>query len=160
MKSAERCPMNLDYETSRARPWLIDLNSRTLLLRSLLVYCVLSILTLPFIDSLWLGEIPVIALVQVPKTFFAGWLRTDVVMPLIRTLGLSRGSFSPDYSLARPYALAIAYLLPLAIVFAFVRLRGEAARRYRLWSLALLLAAAIDFCLTLLLAGGPGLSIY
>src|SRR4028119_924563 len=71
-------------------------------------YFVASILTLPFLDALWLGEVPVLALVQVPKTAFAGWLRTDVVMPAIVALGQSRGSFSPDYLLARPYALALA----------------------------------------------------
>jgi hypothetical protein len=152
--------MNLDYETPRTRPWLIDVNVGTVVLSSLLVYCALSIMTLPFIDSLWLGEIPVIALIQVPKTAVAGWLRTHVVMPVIRMLGLSRGSFSPDYSVARPYALAIVYAVPLAIVFACVRGRGETARPYRRWSLALLLLAVIDYCLTLRIAGGPGLSIY
>jgi len=125
--------MNLDYQTPRPRRRLIDVNARVLPLRSLLVYCAVSILTLPFINRVWFGEIPVIALIQVPKTRFVGWLRTDVVMPVIRMLGLSRGSFSPDYLLARPY---------------------------RAWCIALLLAAAIDYCLTLALAGGPGLSIY
>jgi hypothetical protein len=37
-------------------------------------------------------------------------------MVAIQHLGLSRGSFSPDYILARPYALAIAYLIPLSIL--------------------------------------------
>src|SRR6185503_21078749 len=96
-----------------------DLNSdlrlgwpeRSVFIRGLWVfigYCGLSCLTLPFIGKFWLGELPVLATLQLPKIAVAGWLRTHVVMEAIQWLGLSKGSFSPDYILARPYALAIA----------------------------------------------------
>src|SRR5690349_13927469 len=79
-------------------------------------YCAISCLTLPFISRLWLGELPVLAVIQFPKLAIAGWLRTHVVMEAITFLGFSSGSFSPDYMLARPYALAIVHLIPMVIV--------------------------------------------
>src|SRR4029078_5978016 len=79
-------------------------------------YCALSCLTLPFIGRVWLGELPVLAVIQLPKIALADWLRTHVVMEAITFLDFSRGSCSPDYILARPYALAIAYLIPMAVI--------------------------------------------
>src|SRR5262245_60626594 len=70
------------------------------------LYFVISMATLPFIDALWLSELPVLAVPQLPKLLIAGWFRTGVVMPAISGLGLSSGSYSPDYIMARPYALA------------------------------------------------------
>ncbi len=81
-------------------------------------------------------------------------------MAAIRRLGLSRGSFSPDYILARPYALAIAYLIPLGILLATLWVRKRLAPPYRHWTIALILVAIVDFCFTLTFAGGPGSSIY
>ena len=127
---------------------------------ALLVYFVISLVTLPFLDALWFGELPVLALPQLPKTLLAGWLRTGVVMPVIRAAGLSSGSFSPDYLLARPYALAIAYGLVVGPVLGVSRWceRGNAPSRRWVW--AILIAAVADYGTTLWLAGGPGLSIY
>jgi hypothetical protein len=130
------------------------------LLKSLSAYGVASALTLPFLDRLWLGEIPLLALVQVPKVEFAQWLCRNVVMAAIQHLGLSRGSFSPDYILARPYALAIAYLIPLSVLLATVRVRTQMAAPYRVWSYVLIIVAFLDYGFTLIFAGGPGLSIY
>src|SRR3954468_21215999 len=102
--------MDLNYEPARRkRPLIGDLVAGAL--RVLTAYFVVSIITLPFLDALWLGELPLPGIVQLPKTAFAGWLRTAVVMPALGPLGRSRGSFSPDYMTARPYALAIAYLV-------------------------------------------------
>ena len=129
-------------------------------LQALTAYFVASSLTLPFLSALWLGSVPLLALVQLPKTMFAGWLRTDVVMPTIAALGVSRGSFSPDYMMARPYALAAAYLLLLGLVFILLRVGTRATRSRRRWGRITLLAAAVDFALTLFFADGRALTVY
>jgi len=123
-------------------------------------YCTLSCLTLPFVGLFWLGELPVLALVQLPKIAVAGWLRTQVVMKAIMFLGFSRGSFSPDFILARPYALAITYLIPM-IIIGFIGLRNfrpiDARRSFV--TLAFLLAATADYVFTIF-ADGRVLTIY
>lgn len=149
----------LDYEatTQRARP-RADLGQLTL--RAVTVYFVASIATLPFLDSLWMGEVPLLALVQLPKVGLADGLRAQVVMPAISAMGLSRGSLSPDFGLARPYALALAYLLMLGVVFGLLRICKRMSPQARRWACVTLIVAAVDFGMTLWFAGGPGLSVY
>jgi hypothetical protein len=125
-------------------------------------YFALSCLTIPFAGRLWSGEIPVLALIQIPKIAVAEWLRTHVVMELITFLGFSSGSFSPDYLLARPYALAIAYLLVIVVLsvlgwgFGF-RLSDQ---RQRIATAAFLVMVATDYVFTFTFGGGPGFTIY
>ncbi len=127
-------------------------------LKSLIAYCIASTLTLPFLDSLWLGELPLLAVIQLPKVALADWLRSEVVMELIARLGLSSGSFSPDYIAARPYGLAMAYLIPLGILLPTIWLRTRTVSLG--WTSVLLIVSVVDFCFTLIFAGGPGLSVY
>ena len=122
-------------------------------------YYVTCSLTLPFVDDLWFGEIPPLALVQLPKLDFAAALRSGVVMEAIRRLGYSRGSFSPDYATARPYALAIAYLVPLALVVVPVGLRTRFVRPIGGRVALLLVAAAVDYGVTLAYATQRSFSI-
>lgn len=124
-------------------------------------YCALSCLTLPFIGRVWLGELPVLAVIQLPKIAVAGWLRTDVVMEAIALCGYSRGSFSPDYIMARPYALAITYAIPM-IVIGFVGLHRTrfAVERRSVMTLTFLIAACVDYVFTLIFADGQLLTIY
>lgn len=129
-------------------------------LKGCVIYFVVSMATLPFVDALWLGELPVVAVPQLPKVLIAGWFRTGVVMPAIGVLGLSSGSFSPDYVMARPYALALAYLVPVVALLAVTWLRRRMARPYRFWSCLLLCVAALDYLLTLRLTHTPGLTLY
>ena len=136
-------------------------NNSTLFFRVLwfpIGYCVFSCLTLPSVGRFWLGEIPVLALLQLPKIAVAGWLRTHVVMEALPFFGLSQGSFSPDYILARPYALAIVYLIPMIIV-GVVGLRRFDRRRF-LMAVVFLIAAGIDYVFTLIFADGRSLTIY
>ena len=130
-------------------------------LRALIGYFIFSTITLPFIGRVWLGEIPVLALLQLPKTIFAGWLRTQIVMKAVKPLGLSQGSLSPDYLTARPYALAIAYLAlgVVVVIISWGKLRSDRRRR-RLLLLAFLLAAGLDFWATLFFASGRSLTLY
>jgi hypothetical protein len=150
----------LEYESSATRRALREGLAYMLVLRCFVGYFVASALTLPFLNALWLGELPLLAVVQLPKIGLAGWLRTQVVMVVIRALGLSRGSFSPDYIMARPYALVIAYLIPLGIILGVVWVRTRMEKPYRWWVWVLLIMAGVDFGLTLYFAGGPGLTIY
>lgn len=122
-------------------------------------YAVCSV-TIPFINAVWLGELPVLPVIQLPKITFAGWLRTEVVMKLIRLLGLSQGSFSPDYLMARPYALALAYLLPLGIVLVtfWLRHRKTGLHPGRAW--VLVAVALVDYIMTLIFADHRFLTIY
>ncbi len=122
---------------------------------------VLSCLTLPFIGRVWLGELPVLAVIQLPKIAVAGWLRTHVVMEAITFLGFSRGSFSPDFILARPYALALAYVIALAVigVISLRRFRFSDERR-GLVMVAFVAAAFVDYMFTLMFADGRLLTIY
>ena len=115
----------------------------------MILYCIVCSLTLPFVNALWLGEIPPLAIVQLPKIQLADWLRSGLVMRAIEALGYSRGSFSPDYIRARPYALAIAYLIPLGLVIVPTWLRTHLARPFRKLILRLLFVAAIDYGVTL-----------
>jgi hypothetical protein len=151
-------PLPLDYQPTPEKRWLRG-GWGALVLQLVTAYFFASILTLPFIDALWFGEVPVLALIQLPKIAPAGWLRSDVVMPAIRAMGLSRGSFSPDFILARPYGLAIAYVLILGVVFVVLWISGQMSRSSR-WVWITLGAALIDFVFTLWFAGGPGLTIY
>ena len=123
-------------------------------------YCCLSMLTLPFLNSLWLGEVPVLAVIQLPKTLPAIWARTGIVMPAIRVLGVSRGSFSPDYILARPYGLLLVYLVPAAAIAGCAFVSTPAPKSGKRLPALVLVLLSIDYVLTLMLAGGPGLTVY
>lgn len=129
-------------------------------MRVLVLYGAASIFTLPMLDWFWIGELPVLALVQLPKTMLASAARYFAVTQLMGPLGVSQGSFSPDWSLARPYALAFAYIVPLVWLLTAVGIRTRFRPPCRAWACVLLVVATIDFALTLALAGGPGLSIY
>lgn len=131
-----------------------------LILKSLVVYFVVSLVTLPFLSAIWLGEIPLLALVQLPKVQFANWLRVSVLMPMIRWLGMSSGSFSPDFRLASPYGLILAYSIPLGLLFVFFFWRGRLGPPRRRWLCVLFTLVVLDFCFTMLFARGPGLTIY
>jgi hypothetical protein len=128
--------------------------------RSVVAYLVTSIVTLPFLDSFWLGEFPVFALPQISKTELASWLTNRVILDLLRPLGWSSGSWSPDLIMAKPVGLALAYALPIGIVLAIVGWRTRFAAPYRYWLAAIVALAVIDFMMMRCYASGPGLSIY
>ena len=128
-------------------------------IRVLIGYFVVSTLTLPFLNAWWIGELPALALIQAPKAELAGWFRVEVVMQATQWLGLSRGSFSPDYLLARPHGLALAYLAVLEPLIAVLWFRGR-LRQHGIGALLLLGVATIDFAATLAFAQGRFLTVY
>ena len=151
--------MKLDYGTTPPkRPRVSD--AGVLLFQLLTAYFVISSITQPLMNALWIGELPVLALPQVPKVEIANSMRRHVVMPMLRACGWSLGSFSPDYSRARPYALALAYGIVLAVAVGTARFAGPTPSRRRRWMLIAAAAGLVDFAMTLWLAAGPGLSIY
>ncbi|MCA9240174.1 MAG: hypothetical protein KDA37_08245 [Planctomycetales bacterium] len=144
-----------DQPGARSRPhdailWLLRLTS---------AYLALSIVTFPFVNVWWVGELAPLAALQFPKLSFAGWLRTSVVMPLISRLGLSRGSFSPDYITAGPYALVLAYVIPLAGILVVLLASRRLQKVHLVWLAVVAVAAVIDFFVVQLLSS-RGLSLY
>jgi hypothetical protein len=129
-------------------------------MKSVAAYLVFSIVTLPFLNSLWLGEIPLSALPQCPKADLYHALRSFIVSDVMQPLGLSRGSISPDLIASKPYALALTYVLPLGALFAVIAWRTRMAKPYRYWAAALVVLAVIDFFMVRGYASGPGLTVY
>lgn len=150
--------MNTVSSTTEASPWLARVH--LLALKAGLGYGVASMVTLPFVNAIWLGELPVLAVIQIPKLLLAGWLRVQLVMPAIKAFGYSKGSFSPDYLMARPYGLGLAYSIPLMLVALSLLIPACASRRH--WRLALLFFAVLlaDGLATYLLADRRSLSLY
>ena len=77
----------------------------------LTVYYVISSLTLPFADDVWFGEIPLLALIQIPKSFAISAVQ-DVMISWLPTLGLATGSASPDRILTHPWAIGTICIVP------------------------------------------------
>ncbi len=125
------------------------------LLKGITAYLTLSILTLPFIGDVWSGEIPVLALFQIPKIKVALWLRSDVVMPLIKILGLSAGSVSPDSIMARPYGLLLSYLIPSVFLFGFLLTGGRFRGINRRWALIVGGVMVVDYLFVMIFGTNP-----
>lgn len=123
-------------------------------------YLIVSITTLPFLFQFWLGEFPPLALIQLPKISFAKWLLSDLVLPLIKHLGFSRGSASPDYVLARPYALMLSYLIPAAMLLVLLLATRQFRGTTRLWYAIVLVAMVADFFFVMKYAAGGRTTMY
>ena len=132
------------------------------LLAALTIYLCASIITVPFAGRVWFGEIPPLALFQLPKLTFAHWLRTDVVMKVIHVLGISRGSYSPDHMAARPYGLLLAYMIPGVLLLLFLKVTKQLRGRTRRWAAILAIVAAIDYIVVLFFGnnGYSGFTMY
>lgn len=130
------------------------------LLKAGIAYCLLSIITLPWVGSVWLGEIPLLALIQVPKLFVADWFRSDVVMGAIKVFGFSKGSFSPDYIMARPYGLGLACSIPLILVSLSLLLPACSSSRHRRLALIFFAVLIVDGMSTCVFADRRSLSLY
>jgi hypothetical protein len=129
------------------------------LLLGTIAYCAISLQTLPFLNSFWLGELPVFAVWQGPKVKFANWMLAHAVQPVIVLLGLSR-SASPDHILGRPYGMALAYLVPAALITLLVTIRTRLEHPHGILLGLMLGLAALDFVMTMLFANGRFLTIY
>ncbi len=124
-------------------------------MKSMTAYFLLSCATLPFLDSLWLGELPVFTVLQVPKVDWAIWLLNVILRKVMWPIGLSISEIT-----ARPYVLALTYLLPVGLLCAIVWRRTRMAAPYRFWASTVVVAAIFDFVMMRVYGGGPHVSIY
>ena len=131
-----------------------------ILLKSACGYLLLSSVTIPFSNAIWVGELPLLALVQVPKVSLANWLRHLMVMHVLVPIGLSRGSYSPDWMLARPWALAVVYVIPLTLLLTVVVFRRGAGQPWRRWVVLAGVLGVVDYFITLTFAGTRALTMY
>lgn len=130
--------------------WWLKGDGYLFTLKVLTIYGLVSMLTVLFSQLTWLGMVA-FNVVQLPKWALADWLRTDVVMKAAIELGWSRPSpidGSPVWPYSVAVAMVISYLVPLAIALGVIGWRTRLAQPYRVWTVALLIVAALDFCLT------------
>lgn len=130
------------------------------LLQIIAGYLVVSSVAMPFVGLFWLGELPVLALIQVPKLWLATWLRTHVVMPAISALGLSAGSFSPDYLMARPYGVLLAYLIAATILAGLLTTCQQPRTTIWKWYLVVVALMTVDALVILAFGSTRSLSMY
>ena len=110
-------------------------------------YYLLSALTLPFVNQIWLGEFPPLALFQLPKSFLKSIVHTPL-MSAIESLGYSHGSFSPDHGATHGWAMAIMVTLPALLIVGLLLLPRRLPQR-RTLIVAVLLCAVIDGVVTI-----------
>ena len=124
-----------------------------------IAYFIISMITIPFINSIWFGELPVLAVIQLPKVIPANAIRRYYAVSLAKELNISKGSFSPDYGLARPYALSIIYIIPL-LILVFYALCIKNKKESGKYLLFFLFFSTLDYLFMLHFSHTPGLTIY
>ena len=101
-------------------PWIVALCACS--------YFAVSALTLPFANTIWFGELPPLALIQLPKSFLKSAVH-EILMFVIYSLGMSRGSVSPDYIATHDWAMGVmTAAAALLLVAAFLLLRRVSCR--------------------------------
>lgn len=121
-------------------------------------YFIASALTLPFADDVWVGEAPILALFQAPKSFLKSVVQAGLVA-LVSAVGLSRGSHSPDYIATHFLAMGVMTTAPaLAAVTIMTSLKRM--RRRRSLVAAVLLSASLDAIVTFWFEHNFRLSLY
>lgn len=110
------------------------------------VYYILSFVTLPFVNKIWIGEWPVLATFQGPKSVLKSAIHQPMIA-IMRWLGLSYGSHSPDYIATHNWALLAAMVIPVVLVVGICSM-SRSTTRFRLLGVFLLCAlldAAVTF---------------
>ena len=121
------------------------------------VYYVTSILTLPFANEVWFGELPIFAVVQLPKIYLNSVIQ-DAMISLLPLLGLNSGSASPDLILTHPWALGVTVTLPPLTVICVLMLSRHL--RYSRLTGAVILIGAIDAIVTWWFDSSSSLSLF
>lgn len=109
-------------------------------------YYVTSATTLPLADFVWFEEIPPLAIIQLPKAVIKSVVH-DFLMAEVQRLGLSHGSFSPDYGMTHGWAMAIMLTVPALLLMTVLLLAPRVPHRRILIGI-LLSAAAFDAAVT------------
>ena len=123
-----------------------------------ILYTTASILTLPLADDLWLGELPLLAVVQIPKMFLASLIQKGMIA-LLPFLGLATGSISPDRILTHPWALGAALAAP-ALAVVCLLLWPRRTLHWRGTLAAILVLTALDAATTFWFDSSSSLSLF
>tara|TARA_R100000789_G_C3005279_1_gene149884 strand:+ start:408 stop:893 length:486 start_codon:yes stop_codon:yes gene_type:complete len=117
------------------------------LIGSACVFYILSAITLPFANKVWIGEIPILGLLQLPKAFLKSVIH-DALLIAVQQFGWSAGSQSPDYIMTHLWAMIIMTVGP-ALILLITLLYFGTERRWVLPLIALISCATIDAVVTL-----------
>ena len=126
-----------DHEVQRW-PWILGLCACS--------YYAASALTLPFVNAIWFGELPPLALIQLPKSFLKSAVH-EILMSLLNYFGMSRGSFSPDYIATHDWAMGVMTAAPALLLVAFFLILRRVSYRQKLIAMVLI-CASIDGIVT------------
>jgi hypothetical protein len=126
----------------------------------LMTYFVISMVTIPFINLIWIGDGAILAGIQFPKIIPANSIRYYYSAGLAEKLNISKGSFSPDYGFSRPYALIIVYAFPLLALVLYYALFIKNRKGNGKYILVLLFLSVLDYFCTLYFSHTPSLTIY
>jgi hypothetical protein len=127
----------------------------------LCIYFGLGILTFPFLNTLWYGDIPLLAILHLPILIPANFIRRQMAITALRLNIKSLFSFSPAWRFFGPYALLIVLLIPLAIsAFGFTKNFKNPKYSKKSFYLLLLLSTVYFLCFILEFCNSPGLTIY
>jgi hypothetical protein len=150
----------LEYRSPSTEPRDHEGTLYLILLRIACAYLLLGSLTIPFANALWIGELPLLALVQVPKLFAANGLRHQIVMRVLAPMGFSGGWYSPNWMLARPWALAVVYVVPLTLILTIVAFRRGTGHPWRKWLVFAAVLGVVDYFITLAFGSTRALTMY
>lgn len=92
-----------------------------------IAYYALSFTTLPWADDVWLGEMPLLAIPQLPKMHLKSILQ-DGLIALLPLFGLDAGSPSPNSIRTHPWAMGLMVAGPPLLVAGLLVLTGRGAR--------------------------------
>lgn len=109
-------------------------------------YYAASALTFPFLNAWWVGEVPPLAVFQIPKSFLKSAVH-EILMWAVSALGMSRGSFSPDYAATHDWAIGVMTAAPALLLVAVFMLLRRVPQRRKLVAM-ILICAAIDAIVT------------
>ncbi|MCB1093181.1 MAG: hypothetical protein KDL87_16700, partial [Verrucomicrobiae bacterium] len=109
-------------------------------------YFLASALTLPFVNQIWLGEWPALAMFQLPKSFLKSMIH-PLLTAMVNWLGVSHGSRSSQWEAIHGWSLVAAVIVP-ALLVVLILSKSRAPLRRRLIG-AILICAALDAVVTL-----------
>jgi hypothetical protein len=122
------------------------------------LYFGLSTITLPFTNDVWLGEAPLFAIVQLPKSFTKFFVQY-LLLHGVHVLGLSRGSASPDHLATHGPAMAIMLTAPAFLLVAVLSRSSDQRTRRKLIA-AVLVFASVDAIVTLWFDASSNLKLF
>ncbi len=103
------------------------------------IYYAVSALTLPFVNVIWVGELPPLALIQLPKSFLKSGVH-KILMLSLNVFGMSRGSFSLDYIATHDWAMGVMTVATAWLFVACILLLRRVSYRQKLVSIVLICA--------------------